>query len=206
MTKFYDICICVLFFVFFIVSYSGLKLLKRYINLLFISNHLVEFLWALLPFILLLIISIPSIDTLYLRSIDKSDFELVIEIIAGQWFWRFSYPFIRNPYITDNRTFIDLLRGFFLDNKYSHKCLYQSIKEAYILEGVVKVLITREDVIHSWFIPAVGIKIDAVPGRVTEQLFFVNRYGKFFGGCAEYCGLFHSLIPFILCSIYYNYL
>ena len=65
---------------------------------------------------------------------------------------------------------------------------------------LLKTLITREDVIHSWFIPAFGVKVDAIPGRISEQIILLKRRGRFFGSCTEFCGVIHRHIPFCLIS------
>ena len=140
------------------------------------------------PVLLLLTIAIPSLNTLYLRADDSLSTAQVVNVTGSQWKWRY----------TTNR-FLNLIK-IFEDQLPKKNRLYTNdvplnVRALVINNKVLKLKITREDVIHSWFVPSAAIKVDAVPGKIREQTLIFKRSGIIFGNCAEVCGPFHRLIP-----------
>ena len=152
-----------------------------------------EIIWTMIPVFILIAIVIPSFALLY--SIDEFvDPSVTIKVTGHQWYWSYEYTDYENEKIMFDSYMIpeeDLqngdLRLLEVDKKlwlpvYTH----------------VRVLITAIDVLHSWAIPAFGIKMDAVPGRLNQVSLFVKREGVFYGQCSELCGVNHGFMPIVV--------
>jgi len=157
-------------------------------------NTLIEVLWTVLPIIILVIIAVPSFKLLNLQyAYPKAD--LTIKATGYQWYWSHQYPdqggFSFDSYMLDDEgrnelieKGIDAPRNLAVDNEV-----------VVPVNKVVHVLVTAEDVLHNWTIPAFGSKTDAVPGRLTATWFKAEREGVFYGQCSELCGLNHAFMP-----------
>lgn len=157
-------------------------------------NTLIEVLWTVLPIIILVIIAVPSFKLLNLQyAYPKAD--LTIKATGYQWYWSHQYPdqggFSFDSYMLDDEDRneliekgIDAPRNLAVDNEV-----------VVPVNKVVHVLVTAEDVLHNWTIPAFGSKTDAVPGRLTATWFKAEREGVFYGQCSELCGINHAFMP-----------
>ena len=151
-------------------------------------NTLVEVLWTVIPVILLIIIAIPSFRLLYVsETIPKAD--LTIKAIGNQWYWSYEYPDYGDIAFDANMLNDDELS----DPKL--RLLETDTQIVVPVNKVVKLQITSNDVLHAWTIPAFGVKMDAVPGRLNETWFKANREGVFYGQCSELCGPKHAFMP-----------
>lgn len=147
-----------------------------------------EFLWTLLPGLILVYLGIPRIELLYNLEIKRIS-SITLKIIGNQWFWSYEYSRFNNiqfdsfiiPYSNLNIGDFRLLE---VDN---------SVVLPYI--NNILCLITSNDVIHRWSIPSLNIKIDANPGRLNSFLLKRKLPGIFYGQCSEICGANHSFIP-----------
>lgn len=171
--------IFLIFYIFFIILYNN------FICLNFLENHILETIWTRIPALILTIIALPRLRLLYL--IDESfNPELIIKILGHQWYWSYEYPHFNieldSFIINDNKPY--LFRLLDVDNRIIIPFWTQT-----------QLLISSTDVIHAWTIPSLGIKIDAVPGRINQRTFLSYRPGLFFGQCSEICGANHSFIP-----------
>ena len=151
-------------------------------------NTLVEVLWTVIPVILLITIAIPSFRLLYVsETIPKAD--LTIKAIGNQWYWSYEYPDFGDIVFDANMLNDDELS----DPKL--RLLETDTQIVVPINKVVKLQITSNDVLHAWTIPAFGVKMDAVPGRLNETWFKANQEGVFYGQCSELCGPRHSFMP-----------
>ena len=151
-------------------------------------NTLVEVLWTVIPVILLITIAIPSFRLLYVsETIPKAD--LTIKAIGNQWYWSYEYPDYGDIVFDANMLNDDELS----DPKL--RLLETDTQIVVPINKVVKLQITSNDVLHAWTIPAFGVKMDAVPGRLNETWFKANQEGVFYGQCSELCGPRHSFMP-----------
>ena len=151
-------------------------------------NAVVEILWTVIPVVLLIIIAIPSFRLLYVsETIPKSD--LTIKAIGNQWYWSYEYPDYGDIVFDANMLNDDELS----DPKL--RLLETDTQIVVPINKVVKLQITSNDVLHAWTIPAFGVKMDAVPGRLNETWFKANREGIFYGQCSELCGPKHAFMP-----------
>jgi len=149
-------------------------------------GSLIEIIWTLIPGIILIMIAIPSFRLLYLMD-DYSDTTMSIKVIGHQWYWSYSYDnFYFDSYLSQ-----DLTPGSFrlLDTD-EHLIVPSNVP--------IRFLVTSTDVIHSWTIPALGIKMDACPGRLNQIGVEIYRAGLYFGQCGELCGINHAFMPITL--------
>ena len=151
-------------------------------------NTLIEVLWTVIPVILLIIIAIPSFRILYTaETIPKAD--LTIKAIGNQWYWSYEYP----DY--DDFSFdANMLQDDELSDP-SLRLLETDTQIVVPVNKVVKLLITSNDVLHAWTIPAFAVKKDAVPGRLNETWFKAEKTGTYYGQCSELCGAKHAFMP-----------
>jgi cytochrome c oxidase subunit 2 len=150
-------------------------------------NVAVEVLWTLIPCLILIVIAVPSFKTLYSQDrIPKAD--VTIKAIGYQWYWGYEYPdenIIFDSYMLEDK---DLKAG-------QPRLLAVDNVVVVPVNKVVKVLITANDVLHAWALPAFGVKRDAVPGRINETWFKAEKEGTFYGQCSELCGIKHAFMP-----------
>ena len=151
-------------------------------------NTVVEILWTVIPVVLLIVIAIPSFRLLYVsETIPKAD--LTIKAIGNQWYWSYEYPDYGDIVFDANMLNDDELS----DPKL--RLLETDTQIVVPVNKVVKLQITSNDVLHAWTIPAFGVKMDAVPGKLNETWFKANQEGLFYGQCSELCGPKHAFMP-----------
>jgi len=151
-------------------------------------NTLLELAWTVIPIIILVVIAVPSVRLLYLQErIPEAD--MTIKAIGHQWYWSYEYPdhggFAFDAVMKEQA---DLLAD-------EPRLLATDNRIVLPVDTIVRVLITSEDVIHAWAVPAFGVKKDAVPGRTTQVWFKVDREGVYYGQCSELCGTNHGFMP-----------
>lgn len=175
------------FVLYIIAAMVTTKLTNKFI----LDSQEIETIWTLLPALILGFIAIPSIRILYIID-EISQPSLTIKTIGHQWYWSYEYTdynsFNFDSYITSSQ---DLTPGYF-------RLLETDRRVVVPLKLSVRMLVSADDVLHSWAIPSLGVKIDAVPGRLNQTGFSVNRVGIFYGQCSEICGANHSFIPIVL--------
>lgn len=159
------------------------------------SHHtLIEKVWTYIPAGILILIAAPSFSLLY--SIDAMvEPKVTMKVVGKQWYWTYeSTDFVTSKDINFDSYMLsedDLpeggLRLLEVDNRL---CLP--------IRTNIRMIITASDVIHSWAIPALGVKLDAVPGRLNQVALHLNRPGVFYGQCSELCGINHSFMPIVV--------
>ena len=146
-------------------------------------NTLIEVAWTLIPVLILVGIAVPSFRLLF-EQLDLPKADLTIKATGKQWYWSYAYP--------DNGKFeFDSL----LAQDKQPRLLGVDNELVVPVNKVVRVQTTGADVIHSFAVPAFGIKIDAVPGRLNETWFKATKTGMFYGQCSELCGKDHAFMP-----------
>lgn len=151
-------------------------------------NTLLEVAWTIIPVIILVFIAIPSFRLLYYEmDIPKPD--LTIKAIGKQWYWTYNYP-------GSNLQFDSLILTDAQDAKQGKPRLLGVDNPVVVpVNKVVEVETTGADVIHSWAVPAFGVKMDAVPGRINHTWFKATKIGTYYGECSELCGARHAYMP-----------
>jgi cytochrome c oxidase subunit 2 len=184
-----------LFKIIFIFNSVSNKVITKTIN----YGTIIEIVWTIVPAIILLLVAIPSFTLLY--SMDEIlDPMLTLKVIGHQWFWSYEY----SDYITlsssEDSSFIydsymvleeDLNPGEFRLLEVDNRVVLPTHTH-------IRVLVTSTDVLHSWAVPSLGIKIDACPGRLNQISTFINRPGVYYGQCSEICGINHGFMPIAL--------
>ncbi len=179
----------IVLFVFCLLAYVCVRFSKKNNPVPSTTTHniLIEIIWTVVPVIILAIIVVPSIKILYFME-QKFDPDMTIKVVGHQWYWEYEYPdedFSFDSYIIKDQ-----------DLKPGQLRLLEVDNRVIVPVGAnVKVLITSYDVIHSWAVPALGIKTDAVPGRVNETWFRIDKPGVYYGQCSEICGIGHGFMP-----------
>lgn len=151
-------------------------------------NTLIEVLWTALPVIILIGITIPSIRLIWYAD-RTQDADMTIKAIGHQWYWSYEYP--------DNGNFtFDALLVPDSDLQPGQLRLLETDNRIVLpIDTNIRLLVTATDVIHSWAIPAFGVKLDTVPGRVNETWMRITREGTYYGQCSELCGIGHGYMP-----------
>jgi len=146
-------------------------------------NTLIEVAWTLIPVLILVSIAIPSFRLLFLQ-LDLPKADLTVKATGKQWYWSYAYP--------DNGKFeFDSLMA----QDKQPRLLAVDNEMVVPVNKVIRVQTTGADVIHSFAVPAFGIKIDAIPGRLNETWFKATKTGMFYGQCSELCGKDHAFMP-----------
>src|ERR1700686_1698017 len=146
-------------------------------------NTLIEVAWTLIPVLILVAIAVPSFRLLFLE-LDVPKADVTIKATGKQWYWTYSYP--------DNGKFeFDSLMA----QDKQPRLLGVDNEMVVPVNKVIRVQTTGADVIHSFAVPAFGIKIDAIPGRLNETWFKATKTGMFYGQCSELCGKDHAFMP-----------
>lgn len=188
---FHDHTLIILIIITILVIYLILNLFfNKFINRFLLEGQIIELIWTILPAITLIFIALPSLRLLYL--LDELNNPLItLKSIGHQWYWRYEYTDFNNiefdSYIINENNNLNIFRLLDVDNRIILP-----------INNQIRVLVTATDVIHSWTIPALGVKVDANPGRLNQTNFFLNRPGIFFGQCSEICGANHRFIPIVI--------
>nr|YP_008758475.2 cytochrome c oxidase subunit II [Hexanchus nakamurai] len=170
-----------------ILAMVSTKLTNKYI----LDSQEIEIVWTILPAIILILIALPSLRILYLMD-EINDPHLTIKAMGHQWYWSYEYTdyedLMFDSYMIQTQ---DLTPGQFRLLETDHRMIVP-------MESPIRVLVSAEDVLHSWTVPALGVKMDAVPGRLNQTAFIVSRPGIYYGQCSEICGANHSFMPIVV--------
>jgi len=189
---FHDHSILILVIITTIVAYIiGILFVNKYVNRFLLHGQIIEIIWTILPAIILIFIALPSIRILYLLD-EINNPSITLKAIGHQWYWKYEYSDFSNiefdSYIINSNEL----------NDYNFRLLEVDNRVVLPINSQIRIIVTAADVIHSWTIPALGVKIDGTPGRLNQTNFYINRPGLFFGQCSEICGANHRFIPIII--------
>lgn len=150
-------------------------------------NTFIEIVWTLVPVLILVVIGIPSLKLLFFSDrIENAD--LTVKVIGRQWYWTYELPDHKVEF--DSRLIEDA------DLKPGQLRLLDVDNPVVVPVGkAVRLLVTSDNVLHSFAVPSFGIKKDAVPGRLNETWFKVHKEGTYYGQCSELCGVKHGFMP-----------
>ena len=153
------------------------------------SHHtLLEVAWTVIPILILAMISVPSFRLLFAQY-DFPKADVTVKAIGNQWYWTYEYP------DSDNMTFDAIILEDDELKPGQPRLLATDNDVVVPVNKNIHLLITASDVLHSWAIPAFGVKVDAVPGRVIRTWFRAEKTGTFYGQCSELCGSKHAFMP-----------
>uniref|UniRef100_A0AAU7VA90 Cytochrome c oxidase subunit 2 n=2 Tax=Malostenopsocus TaxID=1407787 RepID=A0AAU7VA90_9NEOP len=189
---FHDHSIMILLMITTTISYLMISMtVNKITNRFLLENQLIELIWTIIPGVILVFIALPSLRILYLldETITPS---LTIKTIGHQWYWSYEYSDFMNIefdsyMIPTQETELNSFRLLEVNNRL-----------VIPLNTQTRILVTAADVLHSWAMPALGIKVDANPGRINQTSFLIKYPGLFFGQCSEICGSVHSFMPIVI--------
>ncbi|MCE2491902.1 MAG: cytochrome c oxidase subunit II [Alphaproteobacteria bacterium] len=157
-------------------------------------NTTIEVLWTVIPIIILVVIAVPSFKLMYYsdRAVDP---DMTLKVVGNQFFWTYEYP------DNDDLTF-DAILVDDADLKDGDLRLLTTDNAVVLpIDTTIRLLMTANDVIHAWAVPAFGVKMDAVPGRLNETWFRIDKEGTYYGQCSELCGSNHGFMPIMVKAV-----
>nr|QLM02949.1 cytochrome oxidase subunit II [Simulium nigrogilvum] len=196
---FHDHTLLILIMITILVGYLMFMLFfNKFTNRFLLHGQTIEIIWTILPAIVLMFIALPSLRILYLLDEINSP-AITLKTIGHQWYWSYEYSDFLNLefdsyMVPTNELESNGFRLLDVDNRI-----------VLPMNTQIRILVTAADVLHSWTIPALGVKVDGTPGRLNQTNFLMNRPGLFFGQCSEICGANHSFMPIVLESSPTNY-
>lgn len=195
--QFHDLLIAVIIIIITTIIWIIVSIIKaKTYNKLWGNTDKIEILWTFYPVLILMLIVSPSIRILYLIE-ELTIYDIVIKIIGHQWYWTYQINELNvnfDSYISREKE-TSLFRLLEVDNRLTLPYLTNII-----------LLVTSTDVIHSWSVPSLTLKIDAVPGRLNRIIFMSNKAGVFWGQCSEICGVNHRFMPINVEFVHINIL
>nr|QEH58942.1 cytochrome c oxidase subunit II [Trepobates sp. XD-2019] len=167
---------------------------NKSINRFMMENQMIEIIWTMIPAMILIIIALPSLRILYMMDETKTP-TMTIKAIGHQWYWSYEYSDFKNiEFDSYMKPTNEIMKNEFRLLETDNRIILPTNNQ-------IRILVTATDVLHSWTIPCMGIKIDAIPGRLNQGLMFINRPGIMYGQCSEICGANHSFMPITIESV-----
>nr|YP_002735085.1 cytochrome c oxidase subunit II [Saldula arsenjevi]ABZ02127.1 cytochrome c oxidase subunit II [Saldula arsenjevi] len=195
---FHDHTLMILTMITVTVSYLLMMLFfNKFINRNLLEGQTIEFVWTILPAITLIFIAMPSLKLLYLMDEVNSP-TITIKAIGHQWYWSYEYSDFKNI------EFDSYMKPTNELNDSEFRLLEVDNRVVLPMKNQIRILVTATDVIHSWTIPSLGVKVDATPGRLNQSSFNILRPGIMYGQCSEICGANHSFMPIMIESVSMN--
>nr|YP_008757823.1 cytochrome c oxidase subunit II [Rhodeus shitaiensis]AGQ46240.1 cytochrome c oxidase subunit II [Rhodeus shitaiensis] len=189
---FHDHALMIVFLISTLVLYIIIAMVStKLTNMYILDSQEIEIVWTILPAVILILIALPSLRILYLMD-EINDPHLTIKAMGHQWYWSYEYTDYGDlgfdSYMVPTQ---DLVPGQFRLLEADHRMVVP-------MESPIRILVSAEDVLHSWAVPSLGVKMDAVPGRLNQTAFIASRPGVFYGQCSEICGANHSFMPIVV--------
>nr|WDE80693.1 cytochrome oxidase subunit 2 [Oporornis agilis] len=156
-----------------------------------VNAQVIELVWTILPAMVLVMLAMPSLRILYMMD-EINEPDLTLKAIGHQWYWTYEYTDLKD--LTFDSYMIptaDLPLGHFRLLEVDHRVVVP-------MNSTIRVIVTADDVLHSWAVPSLGVKTDAIPGRLNQTSFLASRPGVFYGQCSEICGANHSFMPIVV--------
>nr|ABL09065.1 cytochrome c oxidase subunit II [Odontoglaja guamensis] len=195
MILFHDHALVLLIGIFSFVGILGVKLvMNKFSSRATIDAQRLETVWTIVPAILLIWLALPSLQLLYLLDdlADKDDKSgIILKSTGHQWYWSYELPISGIEFDSYMLPESDLQFG-------DHRLLEVDNRAVIPYSMDTLVIATSADVLHAWTLPSMGVKMDAVPGRLNSMGMFVEKPGVFYGQCSEICGANHSFMPIVV--------
>nr|YP_009192133.1 cytochrome c oxidase subunit II [Phasianella solida]ALK03390.1 cytochrome c oxidase subunit II [Phasianella solida] len=190
--SFHDSALLVLILIISLVAYvAAFLMFNVFVSRFVVEGQVLESVWTVLPGLILIFLALPSLRLLYLLD-EVSSGGITLKTIGHQWYWSYEYSdFLAISYDSYMIPTDELEGGDFRLLEVDNRVILPA-------NSSVRVLVASSDVIHSWTVPSLGVKADAIPGRLNQLSFFTNRFGVFYGQCSEICGANHSFMPIVV--------
>nr|YP_002791178.1 cytochrome c oxidase subunit II [Ascobulla fragilis]ACE62807.1 cytochrome c oxidase subunit II [Ascobulla fragilis] len=195
MLMFHDHALVLLVGIFTFVGFLGVKLVfNKFASRTILEAQELETIWTVIPALLLIWLALPSLRLLYLLD-GQTNAGIILKTTGHQWYWSYEIPLFQtlsfDSYMTPES---DLVSGDFRLLEVDNRAVVPYQMETTVIS-------TSADVLHAWALPSMGVKMDAVPGRLNSMSMFVEKPGVFYGQCSEICGANHSFMPIVVESV-----
>nr|YP_009651394.1 cytochrome c oxidase subunit II [Sitta nagaensis]QDA21627.1 cytochrome c oxidase subunit II [Sitta nagaensis] len=191
LVQFHDHALMVALAICSLVLYLLTHMLTEKLSSSTVNAQEIELVWTILPAMVLIMLALPSLRILYMMD-EINEPDLTLKAIGHQWYWSYEYTDIKNltfdSYMTPTT---DLPLGHFRLLEVDHRVVVPT-------SSTIRVIVTADDVLHSWAVPSLGVKTDAIPGRLNQTSFLTPRPGIYYGQCSEICGANHSFMPIVV--------
>uniref|UniRef100_A0A977JNP3 Cytochrome c oxidase subunit 2 n=1 Tax=Coccotorus chaoi TaxID=2978103 RepID=A0A977JNP3_9CUCU len=196
---FHDHTLMIMIIITIMISFMLISMFfNKFIHRFLLNGQMIEMIWTIIPAIILILIAFPSLRLLYIMD-EAHNPMITIKAIGHQWYWSYEYSDYKklefNSYMIPTNEL----------NNYNFRLLDVDNRMTIPFNFQIQMIITSTDVIHSWTVPSLGLKIDGTPGRLNQTNFNLNRTGLFYGQCSEICGANHSFMPIVIESISPNF-
>nr|YP_009918056.1 cytochrome c oxidase subunit II [Ephemerella sp. Yunnan-2018]QLP88958.1 cytochrome c oxidase subunit II [Ephemerella sp. Yunnan-2018] len=192
LTFFHDHTLLILVMITTLVGYLMTTMLfNPSVNRVLLQGQTIEIIWTILPAVILIFIALPSLRLLYMLD-EVSNPAVTLKTIGHQWYWSYEYSdFTQLEFDSYMIPTNELPESGF-------RLLEVDTRVVLPMKTQIRILISAADVLHSWALPSAGVKVDAMPGRLNQTSFLMNRPGLFYGQCSEICGANHSFMPIVI--------
>nr|YP_009692256.1 cytochrome c oxidase subunit II [Anthonomus pomorum]AEP27526.1 cytochrome c oxidase subunit II [Anthonomus pomorum]QED56849.1 cytochrome oxidase subunit II [Anthonomus pomorum]QED56857.1 cytochrome oxidase subunit II [Anthonomus pomorum]QED56870.1 cytochrome oxidase subunit II [Anthonomus pomorum]QED56941.1 cytochrome oxidase subunit II [Anthonomus pomorum] len=192
---FHDHTLMILIIITILVGHMLISmLLNKFTHRFLLDGQMIEMIWTIIPAIILIMIALPSLRLLYILD-ENFNPMITIKAIGHQWYWSYEYSDYKNLEFDSYMLPTNEL------NTFNFRLLDVDNRMIVPFNCQIRMIVTSADVIHSWAIPSLGVKIDGTPGRLNQTNFNLNRTGLFYGQCSEICGANHSFMPIVIESV-----
>nr|YP_009947896.1 cytochrome c oxidase subunit II [Aclees cribratus]QOH97064.1 cytochrome c oxidase subunit 2 [Aclees cribratus]QZI85932.1 cytochrome c oxidase subunit 2 [Aclees taiwanensis] len=196
---FHDHTLLILIIITILVAQMLISMLfNKFTHRYLLEGQLIEMIWTILPAFILILIALPSLRLLYILD-EVYNPMITVKAIGHQWYWSYEYSDYKKLEFDSYMIPTNELKPF------NFRLLDVDNRLVIPFNSQIRIIVTSMDVIHSWTIPSLGVKIDGTPGRLNQSNFNINRTGLFFGQCSEICGANHSFMPIVIESISSKY-
>nr|YP_002735046.1 cytochrome c oxidase subunit II [Neuroctenus parus]ABZ02062.1 cytochrome c oxidase subunit II [Neuroctenus parus] len=193
LTFFHDHTMMLLIAIMTTITYIMMSMMMNKItNRYLLHGQTIELIWTVMPAVVLMFIALPSLRILYMMD-EMMKPAMTIKTIGHQWYWSYEYTDFKNI------EFDSYMKSEYSPSDY--RLLDVDNRVVVPMNTPIRVIATSADVIHSWAVPSLGIKVDATPGRLNQTFTLIKRPGIMFGQCSEICGANHSFMPIAIESV-----
>nr|QOE88746.1 cytochrome c oxidase subunit II [Euhamitermes sp. Ehx436] len=195
---FHDHALMIMLMIITTVFYTMVSIIQnKQTSRFMLEGQMIETVWTIAPAIILVFIAMPSLRLLYLMD-EIHNPVLTLKAVGHQWYWSYEYSdFTKLEFdsymVQQEDSQLDTFRLLDTDNRI-----------VLPMNSPIRMIVTAADVLHSWTVPALGVKTDATPGRLNQVSFSINRPGILYGQCSEICGANHSFMPITIESVSTN--
>nr|YP_009906688.1 cytochrome c oxidase subunit II [Elaeidobius kamerunicus]QLI52331.1 cytochrome c oxidase subunit II [Elaeidobius kamerunicus] len=195
LTFFHDHTLMILIIITILVGQMLVSMLvNKFTHRFLLEGQMIEMIWTILPAVILIFIALPSLRILYILD-EIYNPMITVKAIGHQWYWSYEYSDYKKLEFDSYMIPVNEMKS------YNFRLLDVDNRMVVPFNSQIRIIVTSADVIHSWTVPSLGVKIDGTPGRLNQSNFILNQTGLFYGQCSEICGANHSFMPIVIESI-----
>nr|YP_010381711.1 cytochrome c oxidase subunit II [Augilina tetraina]UDL72086.1 cytochrome c oxidase subunit 2 [Augilina tetraina] len=182
----------IMFIMIMVMMMMSMMLKSKFSSRNILENQFLETLWTVIPAVTLIFIALPSLKILYIME-EMINPSITVKVMGHQWYWTYEYSDKKKMEI----------ESYMINKPKTSEFRLLEVTNRLILPFLTqtRMIISSSDVIHSWTIQSLGLKMDAIPGRLNQSSILLKKPGVFFGQCSEICGMNHSFMPISMESI-----